>query len=189
MNISYLISEKNISKYKLAKDTSIPYSTISDICNGKTTLENCNAKTVFELSRYFNYSMEDLLYKDIDIRYDFEAFKSNVRHKLKEKGYKQFILCVLKEDKVTDYYNRKWYPEALYLLAMLDYISRINNVPLCTKYNKLRTAKLDRIIYPASVIAEAEVMKNTSVLSDSFVNSIPEFARFNIAENEVFDIA
>lgn len=189
MNINYLISEKNISKYKLAKDANIPYSTISDICNGKTTLENCNAKTVFELAKYFNCSMEDLLYKDSDIRFDFEAYKSNVRHELKEKGYKNFIVSVLKEDRINDYYNKKWYPEALYLLAMLDYVSRINNVPLCTKYNMLRTAKLDKIIYPASVIAEAEVLKNTSVLSDSFANAIPEFTRFNIVESEVFDVA
>lgn len=189
MNINYLINEKHISKYRLAKDTRIPYSTISDICNGKTTLENCNAKTVFELSKYFNYSMEDLLYKDIDIRYDFEAFKSNVRHELKGKGYKQFIVSVLKEDRITEYYNKKWYPEALYLLAMLDYISRINNVPLCTKYNKLRTAKLDEIIYPASVIAQAEVMNDNSALTESFAHAIPEFTRFNIVESEVFDVA
>ena len=59
------------------------YSTISDICNGKTTLENCNAKTVYELSKFFDISMENLLYKDNDVRYDFEVFKSNICHQLK----------------------------------------------------------------------------------------------------------
>lgn len=63
MNVNYLIAEKQISKYNLSKSTGIPYSTISDICNGKTTLENCNAKTVYELSKFFDVSMEDLLYK------------------------------------------------------------------------------------------------------------------------------
>ena len=53
MNISYLVAENNISKYRLSQETNIPYSTISDICNGKTTLENCNAKTVYELSKFF----------------------------------------------------------------------------------------------------------------------------------------
>ena len=189
MNINYIINEKNISKYKLSKDTNIPYSTISDICNGKTTLENCNAKTVYELSKYFKCSMEDLLYKDIEIRYDFEAFKSNVRHELKEKKYKSFIVSVLKEDRITDYYSKKWYPEALYLLAMLDYISRINSVPVCTKYDNLRTAKLDKPVYPSSVIAEAEVMNDNSVFAKSLNDSIPEFRRFNIVESEVFDVA
>lgn len=189
MNVNYLISEKNISKYRLSKDTKIPYSTVSDICNGTTTLENCNAKTVYELSKYFNVTMEDLLYKDIDVRHDFEAFKSNVCHELKELSYKKFIVKILTEDKITDYFNRNWYPEALYLLAMLDYISRINNIPLCTRYNKLRTAKLSEIIYPASVIAQANIMNDETIKLKAFNESIPEFARFNIVENEVLDIA
>ena len=76
MNVNYLVAKKQISKYNLSKSTGIPYSTISDICNGKTTLENCNAKTVYELSKFFDVSMEDLLYKDNDIRHDFESFRS-----------------------------------------------------------------------------------------------------------------
>ena len=189
MNVNYLVAEKQISKYNLSKSTGIPYSTISDICNGKTTLENCNAKTVYELSKFFDVSMEDLLYKDSDVRYDFEAFKSNIRHQLKELGFKKFIVFVLKADKVTDYMNKKWYPEALYLLAMLDYVSRINNIPICKKYNSYRSAKLSEVVYPASVVAEAKVMNDESILKDSITNSIPEFIRFNIVESEVFDVA
>ena len=189
MNISYLVAENHISKYRLSQETNIPYSTISDICNGKTTLENCNAKTVYELSKFFGVSMEDLLYKNNDIRYDFEAFKSNVRHELKELGFKQFIVSVLKSDEITEYMNRKWYPEALYLLAMLDYISRENNIPICTKYNVYRSAKLNDIIYPASILAEAKIMNDDSLLDECRSSSIPEFLRFNIVESEVFDIA
>lgn len=189
MNIGYLAAENNITKYRLSQETNIPYSTISDICSGKTTLENCNAKTVYELSKFFGVSMEDLLYKNNDIRYDFEVFKSNIRHELKELGCKQFIVSALKSDKITEYMNRKWYPEALYLLAMLDYVSRINNVPVCTKYNKYRKAKLNDIIYPASVSAEAKVMKDDSLFDRCKANAIPEFLRFNIVESEVFDIA
>lgn len=189
MNINYLVSERTISKYKLSQMTNIPYSTISDICNGKTTLENCNAKTVYELSKFFDIPMEDLLYADNDIRYDFEAFKSNIRHMLKELGFKQFIVSVLKSDEITEYMNKKWYPEALYLLAMLDYVSRINNIPICTKYNSYRSAKLNDTIYPASVLAEAQVMNDHTLLEKCKSQSIPEFLRFNIIESEVFDVA
>ena len=172
MNINLVIQEKQISKYRLAKETNIPYTTISDICNGKTTLENCNAKTVYELAVYFDISMEDLLYKNNEIRYDFETFKSN-----------------LLTDKVSEYFQKKWYPEALYLLAMIDYLSRIHHVPLYTKYNAYRTAKLNETIYPADVISEAIVTNDNSVYKESFAASIPEFARFNIVENEVLNIA
>ena len=98
-------------------------------------------------------------------------------------------LCLLKTDEVTDYMNKKWYPEALYLLAMLDYVSRINNIPICKKYNSYRSAKLSEVIYPASVVAEAKVMNDESILKDSITNSIPKFIRFNIVESEVFDVA
>lgn len=189
MNVNYLMAQKNISKYALSKNTGIPYSTISDICNEKTKLEKCNAKTVYELSKFFNISMEDLLYKDVDIRLDFESFKSNICHELKHLQYKKFIIKTLKEDKITEYFFKKWYPEALYLLAMLDYVSRINSVPICTKYDKYRTIKLDEPIYPASILAEAFVFNDESIKEKYLLNSIPEFIRFNIVENEVTDIA
>lgn len=107
---------------------------------------------------------------------------------LKNWASKKFIVSVLKSDKVTDYMNKKWYPEVLYLLAMLDYVSRINNIPICKKYNSYRSVKLSEVIYPASVVAEAKVMNDESILKDSITNSIPEFMRFNIVESEVFDV-
>lgn len=50
--------------------------------------------------------MEDLHYKDNDVRYDFEAFKSNIRHQLKKLGFKKFIVSVLKNDEITNYMNK-----------------------------------------------------------------------------------
>lgn len=189
MDINNLLLNKNISKYRLSKETGIPYSTINDICNHITSLENCNAKTVFQLAKYFNLPMEDLLYKDDENRCDFETFKSNVCHDLKSLDYKRFIVKILKEDTITRYFDKKWYPEALYLLAMLDYLSRLHNIPTCTKYNKYRKAKLSEVVYPMSIIAQANIMKDNRIMSQAFKNSIPEFSRFNIVENEVFDIA
>jgi len=34
------MEQKKISRYRLAKNSGIPYSTVNDICNGKTQLEN-----------------------------------------------------------------------------------------------------------------------------------------------------
>lgn len=85
--------------------------------------------------------------------------------------------------------NKKWYPEALYLLAMLDYISRINEIPICTKHNQYRLAKLNDTIYPANILAQVSVSGDASLLEESKAHLIPGFIRFNIVENEVFDIA
>lgn len=64
MNVNVLIKKQNISKYRLAKLTKVPYSTINDICNGVTSLEKCNAKTVYALATFFGVSMEELMYSE-----------------------------------------------------------------------------------------------------------------------------
>ena len=72
-------------------------------------------------------------------RCSFELFKSNVCHRLKEQGDIDFLIETLKEDMIRQYYDKKWYPESFYLLAMVDYISRENNVPICNDYDDLRS--------------------------------------------------
>lgn len=55
-----LMDKQNVSKYKLSKDTGIPYSTVCDILSGKTLIENATSNTLFRLAKYFNLSMESL---------------------------------------------------------------------------------------------------------------------------------
>ena len=120
-----------------------------------------------------------------EYRSSFDVFKSNVCHRVKDIGDIQFIIETLSSNIIIDYFNKKWYPESLYLLAMVDYLSRENDDPLCTNYNQLRTCKLDDILYPSSILMSSSLTKNPQLLKDSFENSIPEFKRFNIVENEV----
>ena len=54
-------------------------------------------------------------------RPSFEQFRSNTCHKLKDLGDLPFITQLLESNHIRTYYNRKWYPETLYLLVMLDY--------------------------------------------------------------------
>lgn len=68
-------------------------------------------------------------------RSSFEVFKSNICHLVKDKGDMDFIIDMLSTDEVRTLYNRRWYPEAFYLLAMVDYLSRENGVSICTNYN------------------------------------------------------
>lgn len=121
-------------------------------------------------------------------RFDFETFKSNVCHKVKDLGDLSFIIMTLESDEIRTYYNKKWYPECLYLLAMTDYLSRENNLPLCTVYDDIRVCKLSNIIYPASVIIFAAATNNPNWKTACFQSSIPEFKRFNIVENEVRNV-
>ena len=85
-------------------------------------------------------------------------------------------------------FDKKWYPEALYLLGMTDYLSNINNVPICTNYNDIRKCKLSKIVYPTGILIRAAVSNDEGVKSEAVKNAIPEFMRFNIVENEVRNV-
>ena len=71
---------------------------------------------------------------------------------------------------------------------MLDYLSRINNLPTCQKYNKIRACKLQKVKYPSSIIAMDIVDKSMNIKKVAIEESIPEFIRFNIVEKDVFDV-
>ena len=122
---------------------------------------------------------------DILSRPAFELFKSNVCHKLKALGDILFLIDTIESGDIITYYNRKWYPECLYLLAMVDYISRENDVPLCEEYNQYRKLKLNDIIYPSSVLTASAVSKDESIKEKALENAIPEFLKFNIVESDV----
>lgn len=188
MTIAEMMEKRNISKYRLSKNSGIPYSTLTDIISGKARLEKCSAETVYKLSQELQIPMEELLSPYLEKRCSFELFKSNVCHQLKELGDIDFIIITLEKNKIREYYDRRWYPESFYLLAMLDYISRINKVPLCEEYSDLRQQSLREVLYPSSVIAAAVMTDSDNLKRKAKAAAIPEFMRFNIVECEVRDV-
>ena len=188
MTISELMQSQNMSQYRLAKSSGIPYMTLNDICSGKTRLEKCSAETVYRLSSALHVSMEDLLKEYLEPRPSFELFKSNVCHRVRDLGDIDFLIRTIESGEIMTYYRRKWYPECLYLLAMVDYLSRENQVPLCEDYQKLRSMKLRDVLYPSSVLAAASVSGSDVPKKQAVRDAIPEFMRFNIVESEVRNV-
>ncbi len=188
MNINEIIYERHLSKYRVAKNSGIPYMTLNDICNGKTKLNKCSADTVYKLAKELDVTMEELLEPIMTQRPAFDLFKSSVCHKLKKLGDIDFLIDTIESDEIMIYYKRAWYPESLYLLAMVDYISRINDVPLCSAYKDIRKAKLKSVIYPSSIITAAAVSGSNKIKERAIESSIPEFMRFNIVESEVRNV-
>ncbi len=189
-----LLTEKKISKYRLAKESGIPQTTIADICSRKARIEKCSADTIYKISKALGVSMESLIEQEIESdapqrkRPSFEVFKSNVCHLVKEKGDIDFMIDTLTTDEVRALYDRKWYAEAFYLLAMVDYLSRENHVSLCTKYDDIRTQKLQKIIYPAGVVLLDMAAKTNKHCRECMKSAIPEFLHFNIVESEVRNV-
>ena len=188
MTVQQIMKQRSLSMYRLSKNSGIPYATVNDIVSAKAQLEKCTAETVYRLATCLNVSVEELLAPCFEKRSSFDLFKSNVCHRVKELGDIAFIVECLEKDEIRSYYKKKWYPEAFYLLAMLDYLSRIHGVPLCSQYSDLRSQKLHDTIYPASILSVAAVSDNSSVKERAKKESIPEFMRFNIVEKEVRNV-
>lgn len=182
------MEKKQLTQYRLAKESGLAYTTIHDICNGKAQLEKCSAETIYYISKVLGISMESLIEPYLDKRCDFTLFRSNTCHKLKELGDIDFVIEVLEKDEIRWYYKKQWYRESLYLLAMLDYVSRENNIPICTQYDDLRKMKLQNMLFPSGVLAAAEITKDQEVKEQAIKDSIPEFLRFNIVESEVRNV-
>lgn len=194
MLINQLLSAQGMTKYRLSKNSGVPQATINDICSGKARIEKCSVETIYRICKTLHIPMESLLEPalkggaEMEYRMSFETFKSNVCHMVKDNGDIAFIIDTLESNKIRTLFDRKWYPEALYLLAMVDYLSRENDVPLCTNYNDIRASKLHTPIFPASVIIASAAMKNDRMRHESMAAAIPEFLRFNIVEGEVRNV-
>ena len=188
-----LVNEKlkklDMTKYRLSKESGVPQATINDICSGKADVDKCSAGTLYRIAKVLGVSIENILESaHTEERSSFETFKSNTCHHVKDMGDVDFMLSLLESDEIRKLYDRHWYPEALYLLAMLDYLSRENDIPLCTKYEDLRVQKLNKPIFPVGVMMTSEVLGSDEPMRKAEQNAIPEFRRFNIIENEVRNI-
>lgn len=118
MDLKKLLKEKNLTSRQLSDLCQIPYSTVNDIINGKRNLAKCTAETVWKLAKQLDLSMEELLIQE-EKRISFELYKSNLCHALKDKGDISFLTDIITGGDIPRLFERQWYPEGLYLLAML----------------------------------------------------------------------
>lgn len=182
-----LLNEKNMSVYQCSKISGIPYTTLLEVVNGKTDINKCSAETVYRLAKALNIDMESLLQRnDID---EFETFKSNIKHLLKEKGDYLFLIETYLNDDIRKYWNNFQRAKALYLLSTVDYLSRINNLPIAEDYNDLRNYVLTKTLLPEDLRLNKVLNNKPNIEQKALEESIPEFARFNIVERNLRDVA
>ena len=188
MRLNEILSEKTMSMYRLSKNSGVPYTTVREICNGKTGIEKCSGETLYKLAKALDVPMETLVEDALEYRPGFEWHKSQICHLVKSMGDLGFIIDTLEKDRITEFWNKSWFAESLYLLGMVDYLSRENGLPLCGKYAEMRRAKLQKTIYPAGILALSVVFGNDAAKAESLNAAIPEFLRHNIVESEVRNV-
>ena len=61
MDLQTYLEQKKISKYHLSKISGVPKTTIADICAGRSDIERCTAKTVMQLAKALECTMEEIM--------------------------------------------------------------------------------------------------------------------------------
>ena len=188
MTFKELLKKENITGYELAKNTGIPYTTINDLINGKTIPQNVTLKNALLISHYLGIKIMDFANLSTQTPIKFRYFRSNLLHDLKRDGHKKLIEKVIKGKEIDYYYKNGAKEYALYLLALIDYLCRLYDLPIYTsRYNDLRKLTLDKPFFVGGdvvsfkTIQEAEKKLNIEV--------IPEFKKFNIIESTISNVA
>ena len=70
MTLQKLLEEQKMTMYHLSKISGVPKTTIIDICSGKSALARCSAKTIQQIARALNRTMEEIMMLDENGHYD-----------------------------------------------------------------------------------------------------------------------
>ena len=89
MNLQTMLTEKQMTMYRLSKISGVAKTTVIDICSGKSSIGGCNADTVLRLSRALDCTMEELMQID-NADYDRNTGKPKDESYL-EKGLPEYL--------------------------------------------------------------------------------------------------
>lgn len=186
MRIEQFLKEKKISMYELAERSGLSYSVVHNLIKGKSDIRNCTVDTASRLARTLEISIDDLMLL-CRRNYTFTWFRSEQCHLVHSKGELEYLVNVLESQEINRYWRLCMYAEAMYEVAMVDYICRRNDIPRCENYNEIRNHKLDHVAYPIDVKLIDELRGTHEEVEKSEKSAIPEFRSFNIIEGAIFD--
>lgn len=173
--LDQILFEKKMTRRELSIKSEIPYSCISDICNLKADIKNISFINAIKLSNALNIDVSKVL--TLQTKYDFESYRSDIQHEVKRVGQLNFLLNTLQSNRIQEMFKYNLKIESLYLIATVDYLSRINSIPLSNSFDKYRKYKCENIIYPKDLLLYNEKEKKNVIKK-----SIPEFINHNIVE-------
>lgn len=126
-----------------------------------------------------------------DMQWD--CYRSEVCHMLRFNGAADFIEKILLSNTVPHLWNRGAYPEALYLVALIDYLSDCYNAPLFEGFEYYRKQKLQKPIFPLGIVLEDKI-RNTEENRKRAIEECSKdpcgkfFLKYNIIERSIDDV-
>lgn len=187
--LEYLFLSRQTTVYKAAKDLDIPYTAINRIVKGTTDLGKVSVQLLVNLSRYLTISMDELYNEYCTDKYINESqwgvFISNLQHRIKSDGDIGFIQFCITSHLAERCFLEHKYDKGLYVVATVDYLCRMLNLPLYDNYNEMRNYKLDKPKYPEDIESIQNVEIKERLKEKCRKECLPEFKRVNIMEKGV----
>ena len=183
MYIKQYLEDNRISIYKVANNALVAYPTVFNIVNGKVDILNCALGVVKKIADALNLTIDELLTL-CDKNHSFNLFRSEQCHLVNRMGEIDYVIDLLEKKKIDYYWKLDMKAEAFYLLAMLDYLSRRNDIPKCTDYEEIRRYKLEKPVFPNDTEL-SEKLLGKDAHQEALNHAIPEFLNFNIVECEI----
>ena len=188
MDFKGLLKLKKTTGYSLSKNTGIPYTTINDLINGKTVIQNISLKNALLIADFLQIDVRDLNNLETIKPVEFRFFRNNLLHELKWNSALVTVDKIIKNREIDLYYKNGKKEYAYYLLALVDYVYRINGIPLYKKrYNSIRQEKLDKPFFVGSDLITFNSVDEAE--KELGITVIPEFRKFNIIEEDIFNVA
>ena len=185
-----LLQQKNMTLYRLEKETGLPHSTLLDIYHERVNIAKCSAFVLHKIADALKMSMDDLyntlVYDDLSLitcDLHFDLFKSNMCHEVRRLTYEKFIEKYSDNKEIMRLYNEQQYYESVYLFSLLESLSNETEKPLESQPDVLKDAKFNKLIVPESIYYL--LMNKQIKIEDIYKESLPEFLKHNIIESEI----
>lgn len=204
MFLNELMDENDMSRAELSRISGVPESTLRDILNGKAQIDHCEAGTLMAIAdaldttveeivtNYWDFwesslnpdEMEKIPVHDNDLLAYFYMAVSATLLKMGKAGEMGFVCDICNTDFVEAFFSQKSYRTALFLVGMIDYIHRKNNMNPDPRFDAIRDFCLDQPVYSLDTLAcdDAEDCIQAKTFAEK--NAIPELACFNIFMTE-----
>ena len=201
MYINELMAERNMTFEKLCEKSGVPESTLRDILDGVSYIPNCKASTLYDIAIALNTSVEEILEEfwheeDLD---DEECSRFTLPNDPLDLFYhtQKMVLDMLNSassDKafmnsarnvgiIKKLASSGSTTMTLYLTALINYLCRINKLPLWEELDIFNDYVLENAVYPATVMSFVDdPIELEKAKVNIMAHSIPEFLNFNIYE-------
>lgn len=117
----------------------------------------------------------------------FEHFVSGIKHELKCSDCIKFIKKQIEMEIPLILWNNGDKIEAMYLLAIIDTISNLHEIPLCDIFNDIRVCRLETPYFPSGIIRYAKCFNLSPIECISIENVPNEFSKINIMEDDIYE--